>query len=263
MLSCISFRSVKVNKKVGISAASILIIVLAIGRMFISDQKEKIEAENNKLMAGIRKAYLIKKQRSDFSIDSLLKLQGKIYLYTNDREAQLAWAPNLENYSYTSTKAMISDAIMAEKFVNKKDSLGFLLLLKTGSNAIYPVNKGIMLNQANKKIWFVGLDYKNKTPDTAKTSLSKQPFFTNWGIGFNDVEQVNTKMLSNGYTLGSAFLAKNSKSFFFYMVGYDQDNHQIGIDSLGFVKATKVFSNLLEREGVKTNNFVIKAFNHR
>ncbi|MCZ4245591.1 hypothetical protein [Pedobacter punctiformis] len=252
------------NKKAGIGATSILVVFLALGRMFIADQKEKIEAENNKLMEGIRKAYTLKKKRADFSIDSLLNAQGKIYLYTNDRSAKLAWAPNIENNNYASGKAMVYDAIMAEKFVNKKDSLGFLLLLKTGSNAIYPVNQGIFLNQsdATKKLWFVGLEDKNKKPvDAAKTKLNSDVFYTNWGIGFSDIKEINVEKLSSTSALGCIYLAKNSDSFLFYMVGYQKDNNQLGIDSTDFAKATKAFGHLLQKEGIRTNNFAVKMFN--
>jgi len=258
------------NQKTLISGTSILLIVLALGRMFISYEKDKIKEEDKKLFDGIRTRIKESKVKSTASIDSLLKLQGRIFIYSNDRSVQAGWVPNnLGSYIGGSVRNVMIDALDAEKFVKKKDSLGFLLLLNCGGKNVFIVNKGILFDKekGNKALWFMGFDKENRLPkDSAKVKknpeLYKDAFVSTWGIGFDQITDLSPAKLTNLPMVVSSTYLNKIKGYKFYMAGYEKDNNKPGIDSLSFVKSVDMVNTLFKKEGVDLKQFKISSFKH-
>lgn len=256
------------NKKTLISGTSVLLIVLALGRMFISSESDKIKEEDKKLFDGIRTRIQESKVKSKASIDSLLKLQGRIFVYSNDPSVQAGWVPNnLGSYIGGNVRNVMIDALDAEKFVKKKDSLGFLLLLNCGDKNVFIINRGIHFDKekGNKALWFMGFDQENRLPkDSVKLKknpeLYKDAFVNTWGIGFDQVTDLSAAKLSNLPMVASSTYLKEIKGYKFYMAAYEKDNNKPGIDSMAFVKSVDMVNTLFKKEGIDLKSFRISSF---
>lgn len=256
------------KKNAVISGTSILLIALALGRAFISSETERHKEEERKLFEGIRANVKDSKAKSAASIDSLLKLQGRIFVYSNDTSVAAGWVPNMGYNSGPNVHSMILDVLDAENFVKKKDSLGFLLLLNCGQKNVFIVNNSIPFfnkKKGNKALWFMGFDKEDhlpKDPEKVKRHphLYNSPFVSTWGVGFNETMDLNPDRLSNLPMLVSAKYLNKVKGYKFYMAGYERDNNHPGIDSLAFMKCVGLLNTVLKEEGVDIKQFSVSSF---
>ena len=256
------------KKNAVISGTSILLIALALGRAFISSETERHKEEERKLFEGIRANVKDSKAKSAASIDSLLKLQGRIFVYSNDTSVAAGWVPNMGYNNGSNVHSMILDVLDAENFVKKKDSLGFLLLLNCGQKNVFIVNNSIPFfnrEKGNKSLWFMGFDKEDhlpKDPDKVKRHphLYNSPFVSTWGVGFNETRDLNPDRLSNLPMLVSAKYLSKIKGYKFYMTGYEKDNNHQGIDSLAFMKCVGLLNTVLKAQGVDVKQFAVSSF---
>lgn len=255
------------NKTKFIGGTSLVLIVLALGRIFLASQKDKRKNEERVLFDGIRTNIQESKARSATSIDSLLKLQGRIYVYSNDPAVKAGWAPNLDQYGSYRVNSMINSTIKAEEFVKKKDSLGFLLLLNCGKKDVFPVNKGIRFDvtKGDKSLWFMGFDQADQLPkDSTATKqsayLRKSKFVSTWGVGFNEITDLSAGKLVNLPMVVNAKYVSNVRGFKLYMIGYAKDNNHVGTDSLAFAKSIGLFNQALKEMGVDVRQFSASSF---
>lgn len=259
------------NKKTVVSGTSILFTALALGTMFISSETDKIKEEERKLFDGISANVKESKAKSAASIDSLLDLQGRIFVYSNDTSVEAGWVPNnLGKYNAANVSSMILDVLDAENFVKKKDSLGFLLLLNCGQKNVFIANKSILFDKekGNKALWFMGFDKEDQLPkDSAKVKryphLYNGPFLSTWGIGFDQVTDLNPDKFNNLPMMVSSKYLNKIKGYKFYMTAYEKDNNRPGIDSLAFARSVGILNKMLEEQGVDLKQFKVSSFHRR
>lgn len=224
-------------------------------------------SKNKKILQGIPKAYRNSKNTTDAAIDSLLKLQGSIYVYTNDTGVRAGWIPNLsETYTitYGGVKSLAAELEGRRHFIAHKDSLGFRLLLKAANNMYYPVNKSILLGNKNStcKIWFFTYGSKAGAVAAVKPRLParKNDFANGWGVGIlKDSMLLKTLFKNLPMLQAAAFLLKPEKSYF-YVVGYNSDNGKKNMDTLLFKSIIKEVNTALKKEGIDLQQFRVHYF---
>jgi hypothetical protein len=231
--------------------------------IFFETKSEK----NRKILAGIPKAYRNSKNNATAAIDSLLNLQGAIYVYTNDTGVSAKWAPNLsEMYTitYGGVKSLAAELEGEQDFIAHKDSLGYRLLLQAANKNIYAVNKGILMGGRDSAavLWF--FSYGSKTPavDTVRPRLParKSDYVNNWGAGISKDSTLFKKQLLNLPLLqANAFLLKPKNSYF-YVVGYDSDNGKKNTDTVYFKSVIKQVNIILKKEGIDLQRFRLHYF---
>lgn len=245
-----------------------LLLLISIGMLVCIFFNRDLEKQRE-IMRRIPEAYRNSKNITDTIIDSLLNLQGDIYVYSNDTGVQAKWAPGLDgNYAVGGVKSMAGELIARKEFIKNKDSLGFLLLLKAANNQHYVVNKSLLLggNDGAVKIWFFTYgksqqDADSIAPKQSHLPIGKSDFVNSWGVGIVKPSDLLSKEqnLNLPALQAAAVLLKPANSYF-YVTSYDVDNGHINMTRAGFTEVIKYVNAVLKNEGVRPKNVAFYCF---
>lgn len=246
-------------KKTATIGSSLLLGILALGSIFISRTKEEIEREQQQMMAGIRQQVQTSIHNGEIIIDSLLKEQGTVYLYSNDSKATAGWLPNLRNYNAGNVSSYLLKAGSYDEFIAKKDSLGFLLYVKTGSGDLSVFDRNTLRFHADstrKRLWFLVHDSKDQMPhDTAMEKrypwLRTQRFSRNWAQGFNTLSDLQHSLDED--VVAGAFIPalRQYNGMKLYMIGSAKED----IQEQEFAAVIRMFNQQLRRQKLDTMAF--------
>ncbi|SHE48621.1 hypothetical protein [Pedobacter caeni] len=251
------------------SASGIVIILLAVlGTIFLRYQFGLLRAEPAKQISQMVGAIQKKKDQARMVIDSLLKEQGTIYLYTNDPDAQAIWIPEYDRvgveYGISGT---VLDLVDFENFIKKRDSLGFQILLKTGNREVYRVKQSLVYNQlqTEKRLWFFCRDTENGISNDTSGGGSKSPvkeqFVSSWGLGLGKMNNLKNELSNNANLIGTIPFLREVKGFHFYMISYDLDNQKQNLSLSEFNQSVRGLNALFKSERIDTTLFQVKEIN--
>lgn len=210
-----------------------------------------------------------KKNQARNVIDSLLKEQGTIYLYTNDPDAQAIWIPKYDRVGAESgISGTVLDLVDFENFIKNRDSLGFQILLKTGNREVYRVKQSLVYNQlqTEKRLWFFCRDTENGISndtigDSGKSAVKEQ-FVSSWGLGVGKVSNLKKELSNNFHLVGTMPFLKEIKGFHFYMISYDLDNKKQNLSLSEFNQSVRGLNGIFKSEKIDTTLFQVKEINH-
>ncbi len=244
-----------------------LLLMFSIGLLVNIFFKREAEKQRQ-IVRRIPEAYRTGKNTTDVIIDSLLNLQGEIYVYTNDTGVQAEWAPNLnEIYTLGGVKSLAGELVARNEFIKNKDSLGFRLLLKAANNRSYAINKSLLLggNNSGSKVWFFTYGKGQKETDSVEPVKSRLPirkndFVSSWGVGIAKTDTLLNEQILNLPPLEAAALLLKPANSYFYVASYYRDNGNINMTSDGFKEVVKQVNVVLRNEGIRIGNFAFYNF---
>jgi hypothetical protein len=244
-----------------------LLLLISIGLLVNIFFKKEAEKQRE-IVRRIPEAYRAGKNVTDAIIDSMLNLQGDIYVYTNDSSVQAEWAPNLnENYTLGGVKSLAGELVARKEFIKNKDSLGFRLILKAADNRSYAINKSLLLggNDSGSKVWFFTYGRGQKVTDSvapikARLPIRKNDFVHSWGVSIAKTDTLFNKQILNLPPLKAAALLLKPANSYFYVAGYYRDNGIINMTSADFGEVVKRVNVVLKKEGIHLKNFSFYYF---
>jgi hypothetical protein len=261
------------NKSQGISGLSIFLLFLALGRLFLSYQKEVKSEKDAQFFSNIRNSMVQEKEEAADSIASLIKEQGRIFIYTSDTTVDAAWVPNIDytDYSYTENLMGVNPIFKEndkyKSFLEHHDSLGFYVIFNPGGNGEQRLLPSYTYNgSASKKLlYFMGVystDELNADKTISEKYKEKAMLYPApiWGVGFNDALTLSADSLKNESCTACMKVAKRLKCFHLYMAAVEKDDHHAGVDSISFMKSVQLFNHLLQKSGNDTSRYVVKVF---
>lgn len=249
-----------VTRKPGTFASgAIVLLILALGRMFLSNAKKEKKRQDQLLLKQMAYTTQVTIEKGKRVIDSLLKLRGAVYVYSNDSAADAGWLPNLTDYTTTGNVASIAmKAYSLDEFMQHPDSLGFLLVSRSSDSAMARVDEYRLFegDSAGKHIWFRAYDSQDRMPKDSERvrrwpAIYGGKFQSAWGKGYNEPEELKQLLADDWILTGLLGGVKEVKGFRLYMIGTEYEH----ISESDFATAIRLLNRHLHKKGIDTMSF--------
>ena len=249
------------NRSNNTAFGGLFLLILAIGRLFLSHAREEKEEREKNMFSGFREEYSEARNKLHSWEDSVLQAQGHLFLYTNDTTAQALWILNRRSSDVRGVRLMTSEYY---DDLRRENPLGRLVLIIKRDSVSYPINENFVFNDqdSSKHLYFMVLDSKDKLPKDsallAEFPEAKEKFAATWGMGITNTSKLKETSLVNYALKETIRTLGKSEGFYIYMVAGEEDNGAAGFNSAEFIKSVGALNRFLSKSGMDTSSFHVK-----